>query len=201
MVSPFWRTFFAAAAAAAAARSAACSQWEAWAVLRPSLEHFRLQNTTIMACWGAVRSQWLQSSAPSNSQPSQQQPHSPAAASRGHVASRRPQRCGVACSSGSSSGSGSGAFEGLPADTAAVAGWAARGFREAAQTSLTRACLFLALEEEAASQAAYAEAEQLQGGADGVELRGCALRRLWPAPACAALPVHCTPNHPLACRQ
>jgi hypothetical protein len=165
-------------------------------------KHCGSQITALMVCWGAVRSQWLQSSAPSTSQPPLQQPHLPAAASRGHVVSRRPQRRGVAWSSGSGS-NGSGAFEGLPADNAAVADWAARGFREAAQTSLTRACLFLALEEEAAAQAACAEAEQLSVGADGIELRGCAVRRrLWPAPACAAYaawpawPVHCAPNQP-----
>lgn len=45
---------------------------------------------------------------------------------------------------------------------AGVAGWAAASFQEAAKSNLTKACLLLALEEEAAAETAYAEAEALQ---------------------------------------
>ena len=69
----------------------------------------------------------------------------------------------VDSSTGSSAGGGGGGGgdTALPPDSAGVLGWAAASFREAANTNLTKACLLLALEEEAAAQAitAYADAE------------------------------------------
>lgn len=56
----------------------------------------------------------------------------------------------------------------------AVADWAAVSFKEAAGNgNLTKACLLVALEEEAAAQAAYAAAEGLEEAAADA-LRGCA---------------------------
>lgn len=63
-----------------------------------------------------------------------------------------------------------GSEEGLPANSSpsAVADWAAVSFKDTARTNLVKACLLIALEEEAAASAAYAEAE----GVDGDALRG-----------------------------
>ena len=69
-------------------------------------------------------------------------------------------------SSGSSSSGGSSGGPPPGASPAAVADWAAVSFRDAASGGqLAKACLLLALEEEAAAAAAYADAEGL-GGAD-----------------------------------
>lgn len=79
------------------------------------------------------------------------------------------------CRAGSGDGGGSGGSGGErrlpPLDSAAgVAGWAAASFQEAAKSNLTKACLLLALEEEAAAQTAYAEAEAL-GAEDAAQRR------------------------------
>lgn len=53
-----------------------------------------------------------------------------------------------------------------------MADWAAISFQQAAAGNLTKACLLLALEEEAAAQAAYAEAEGFEPGSDDPALKG-----------------------------
>lgn len=93
-----------------------------------------------------------------------------------------------------------------PPDAApdAVAQWAGARFLEAARSNLTKACLLLALEEEAAAQAAYLDAEGL-GQNNVAALRGCAccclvllLQKCRPATACQLLhsqqmPHRCNP--------
>ena len=59
------------------------------------------------------------------------------------------------------------------APPSAVATRASAQFLEAARSNLTKACLMLALEEEAAAQAAYMDAEGL-GESSVAALRGCA---------------------------
>lgn len=90
----------------------------------------------------------------------------------------RPARCRAAAADGGGSGSGSNTNTNpsLPpagSPPAAVADWAALSFRESARTNLTKSCLLLALEEEAAAAAAYAEAE----GLDGASSEPALLRR------------------------
>lgn len=58
------------------------------------------------------------------------------------------------------------------APPSAVADWASAQFLEAARSNLTKACLLLALEEEAAAQSAYLDAEGL-GPESVAALRGC----------------------------
>lgn len=90
----------------------------------------------------------------------------------------------------------------LPSSTAAVADWAALSFKDAASNgNLTKACLLVALEEEAAAQAAYAAAEGMEATADA--LRGCvSVARLLP-PFCmiahrmsSSSPGHCQTASP-----
>ncbi|KAL4419822.1 hypothetical protein ABPG75_006920 [Micractinium tetrahymenae] len=78
------------------------------------------------------------------------------------------------------SGGGGGSERRLPQlDSAAgVAGWAAASFREAAKNNLTKACLLLALEEEAAAQTAYAEAEALEAE-DAAQRRSVGSASTW----------------------
>lgn len=95
-------------------------------------------------------------------------------------ATGRPRQRGTACRSTCSSADEAprrlrrcvcrSAPDDLPASNAAVADWAALSFKEVAHTNLTKACLLIALEEEAAAQAACAEAEGLS--ADGGALLG-----------------------------
>ncbi len=67
----------------------------------------------------------------------------------------------------------------------AVADWASAQFLEAARSNLTKSCLLLALEEEAAAQAAYLEAEGL-GPESVAALRGWVRRRQYSLPTGSA---------------
>ncbi|KAL4435426.1 hypothetical protein ABPG77_006188 [Micractinium sp. CCAP 211/92] len=69
---------------------------------------------------------------------------------------------------------------------AGVAGWAAASFQEAAKSNLTKACLLLALEEEAAAETAYAEAEALQAE-DAAQRRSVGSASTWSLERISAL--------------
>lgn len=90
----------------------------------------------------------------------------------GHEPPSSRRRRHSRCRADGSDGGGGGSEHRLPQlDSAAgIAGWAAASFQEAAKSNLTKACLLLALEEEAAAQTAYAEAEAL-GAEDAAQRR------------------------------
>ena len=83
---------------------------------------------------------------------------------------RPPQRRAPICAAGKAQ------QPDLPPDAprSAVADWASAQFLEAARSNLTKACLLLALEEEATTQAAYLDAEGL---GEGSLIQRAALRR------------------------
>lgn len=92
----------------------------------------------------------------------------PCSARRRNPARRSALRNSRACAAGKSQPD-------LPppdAPPSAVADWASAQFLEAARSNLTKACLLLALEEEAAAQSSYLDAEGL-GPESVAALRGC----------------------------
>jgi hypothetical protein len=62
-----------------------------------------------------------------------------------------------------------------PRSNAGVADWASRQFKKSAAGNVAKACLLVSLEEEAAAQAAYAEADGLE--ANHANMRGWVLGR------------------------
>lgn len=148
-----------------------------WAALVHSLHSRQAVAAVLAGCAASARSRQIASSCTSR----QGACSSSGGGSGGRRHQRRRQRLHLASAaaddSSSSSGSGSSSSDGSPAlptggTPQAVADWAALGFRQAAATNVTKACLLLALEEEAAAQAAYAEAEGFDPGSDDPALRG-----------------------------